>query len=335
MKQIQNLLVFALFVLFSVSCSQNSTKRIGLLVHTTNSSRWQMDIQYIQEKAKQKGMEVILKDAKNNEKLQIDQAEELLDLGVDVLIVIAENQNTAAGIVRSAHQHKVPVIAYDRLIRNCDVDFLVSFHYEKVGSLLVDYVAASKPNGNCVVLYGDANDGNALYVKKGIENSLKKLHVGNQLNVVYQSFVESWSYNNANHIMNEVLDFHPEKIDAVIACNDPLGIGAYDALVDHGYNPHQVTITGQDATVDFVQSMEQGGVTMSVYKPIKDLAYGSVDMAYSLANNIKVDNINGKVNNGRKDVPAILFEPSIVDAGNYKSILSEQYGIFDNSVALQ
>jgi D-xylose transport system substrate-binding protein len=317
--------VFGIALLTIVSsCSENSNKKIGLLVHTTKSTRWQMDIQYIQDKADELGVEVLLRDANNNEGVQLMQAEELLDEGVAVLIVIAANQNTAAGIVRSAHNKKVPVIAYDRLIRNADVDYLVSFHYEKVGRLLAGYVAKKKPNGNCVVLYGDANDGNARSVKKGIEKELLMLDKGSRPNIVYECFVESWSYNNSNHIVNHILDFYPEHIDAVIACNDPLGIGAQDALYAHGYAPREVIITGQDATTDFLRSMLNGGMTMSVYKPIKELAVGAVEMAFSIINKTPVDGINGVVNNGRNDVPSILFEPSVVDVSNYKTVFSDQ-----------
>ncbi|MFA9390996.1 MAG: sugar ABC transporter substrate-binding protein [Prolixibacteraceae bacterium] len=324
--------IVTILVILFVGCSHSSEKTIGLLVHTTKSSRWNTDIQFINERAQVLGMKVVLCDANEDENLQLQQAKEVLKQGVDVLIVIAANQNTAAGIVREAHLYHVPVIGYDRVIRNSDLDYMVSFHYFEVGRLLVEYVAEKSPNGNCVILYGDANDGNALVVKKGIEETIQNLPLEQKLNVEYVSYVENWNYNNSNHIMNNVLDFNQNKVDAVIACNDPLGIGAYDALTAHGYKPNEVIITGQDATADFVRSMLEGGLTMSVYKPIKDLANGAVDMAYSLANNKKIEGLNGKVNNGRKEVPAILFSPSVVDQNNYKEKLIDS-GLVKNILA--
>ncbi|MDA3816463.1 MAG: substrate-binding domain-containing protein [Prolixibacteraceae bacterium] len=322
MKGFQNIfLVITLFIV-AISCSSNSTSKIGLLVHTTQSTRWQMDIQYIREKAEELGIEVLLRDAEKDENKQLEQGEELINAGVDVLIVIAANQNTAAGIVRNAHRNKVPVISYDRLIRNSEVDYLVSFHYEKVGALLVEYVANRVPQGNCILLYGDSNDGNALFVKNGITQKLSMLGANEKLNVIYETFVDDWSYDNAKHKVNKILDFHPAKVDAVIACNDPLGIGAYDALKDHGYNENEVVITGQDATEEFVSSMKNGGVTMSIYKPIEELAHSAVELAYHVINKEEVTGLNSTVNNGRCDVPAMLFEPSVVDATNYKAVLN-------------
>jgi D-xylose transport system substrate-binding protein len=106
-----------------------------------------------------------------------------------------------------------------------------------------------------------------------------------------------------------------------------LGIGAADALLKHGYKPGEVIITGQDATLDFVHSMLNGGMTMSVYKPIKDLAYGAVELVVDLVKTGKAEGFDQRVNNGRKDVPAKLFSPYTVDRSNLDSVLIDP-GVF-------
>ncbi|MGF7140078.1 sugar ABC transporter substrate-binding protein [Roseimarinus sediminis] len=319
MKQIVKLGMFAV-MLFLLSCSgplgNSKDVKIGFLIHSTTSSRWQMDIAYVKERAEQIGATIVLKDAEGDENMQLKQASELLLEGVDALIVVAANQNTAAGIVREAHTYDVPVIAYDRLIKNSDLDYLVSFEYEKVGRLMVEYVEKHAPNGNCIILWGDASDANAVFVKNGHEKTIESSDVS--MNYVYRTYVEGWTYTNAKHQMDKILDFYPEKIDAVIACNDPLGLGAYDALIEHGYQPGEVIITGQDATLEFMHSMLNDGMTMSVSKPIKDLAYGAVDLVVGLVSTGEAKGFDKSVNNGRKDVPARLFEPLVVDRSNFE-----------------
>jgi D-xylose transport system substrate-binding protein len=329
MKQFvkQGVAAFLLLTLFSCNYKSGGDVKIGFLIHSTTSSRWLMDIDYVKEHAAEVGAEVILKDAKGDENQQLKQASELLEQGVDALIVVAANQNTAAGIVREAHEYNVPVIGYDRLIKNSDLDYLVSFEYEKVGELMVEYVVDKIDNGNCIILWGDASDANAIFVKRGHEKAIEALGADKKINFVYKAFVEDWTLENANHITNYVLDFYPEKIDAIIACNDPLGIGAYDALKSHGYEPGEVIITGQDATLEFVHSMLEGGMTMSVSKPIKELAYGSVDLIVELIKTGKVTGLKQTVYNGRKDVPAKLFSPYVVDKTNFESILIDE-GVF-------
>lgn len=323
-------IIFILIAIIFSGCSNLKTQedvKIGFLMHATTSSRWQMDIAYVYERAEQIGATVILKDAQGDENLQLKQASELIDEGVDAIIVVAANQNTAAGIVREAHKANVPVIAYDRLIKNSDLDYIVSFEYEKVGELMVEYVTQKMNKSNCVFLWGDATDANAVFIKNGHEKAIEKINNDKHINFVYKTYVEAWKYENAFFIMDQILDFYPEKVDAVIACNDPLGIGAADALLKHGYKPGEVIITGQDATLDFVHSMLNGGMTMSVYKPIKDLAYGAVDLVVDLVKTGKAEGFDQRVNNGRKDVPAKLFSPYTVDRSNLDSVLIDP-GVF-------
>ena len=115
--------------------------------------------------------------------------------------------------------------------------------------------------------------------------------------------------------MSEILDFYPGKIDAVISSNDPMALGAFDALVEHGYKPFEVEITGQDATLEACRSIVAGGMTMSVFKNIKELAYTAVDLAVDVTGKKKMI-FERTINNGRKDVPALLLKPGIVDRAN-------------------
>ncbi len=310
--------------LFAVaSCKSNQNIEIGFLIHSSTNSRWKMDIEHLKNRAKEMGATFIMRDAQSDENVQLKQANELLDLGVDVLVVVAANQNTAGGIVRAAHEKGVKVISYDRLIKNAKLDYLISFEYEKIGELMVEYVVDRVPNGNCVVMWGDANDANAQFIKTGQERALKSLTDKGQLNIVYRAYIENWDQSTSIHAMNKILDHSTEKIDAVVASNIPLGLGAYQALSEHGYDPGEVVITGMDATKDFVLSMNKGGMTMSVVKPIKELAYGAIDLAIDVVKNKRIQ-FTKTVNNGRIDVPAKLFAPTVIDQTNYEKVLLEK-----------
>jgi D-xylose transport system substrate-binding protein len=317
------LFMLIFFLTVFTSCKSNKDIEIGFLIHSSANSRWKMDIEYLNNRAKDLGAKFIMRDAQGDENLQLKQADELLDLGVDVLVVVAANQNTAGGIVRAAHKKGVKVISYDRLIKNADLDYLVSFEYEKIGELMVQYVADRVPKGNCIVLWGDANDAGAVFVKNGQERALKSLTEKGQLNIVYRTYIENWDQSTSMQVMNRILDFSPEKIDAVISSNIPLGLGAYSALSEHGYIPNQVIITGMDATNDFIRSMLDGGMTMSAIKPIKELAYCAVDLAIDVVKNKKI-HFTTTVNNGRINVPAKLFPPTVIDKSNYGEVLVEK-----------
>src|SRR3954451_2225970 len=99
---------------------------IGLSLDTLREERWQRDRDMFVSRCGELGARVLVQAANNDEAVQNSQAENLLTQGVDVLVVAPHNSKTAATIVESAHRAGVPVIAYDRLINDADVDLYLS-----------------------------------------------------------------------------------------------------------------------------------------------------------------------------------------------------------------
>jgi D-xylose transport system substrate-binding protein len=189
---------------------------------------------------------------------------------------------------------------------------------------MVEYIADRVPSGNCIALWGDANDANAIFIKTGQERALNSYNEKAKLNVVYKTYIEDWDRSTARKVVGKVLDFSAEKIDAIVSSNVPLAIGAYDALSEHGYKPGEVIITGMDIPIDFVHSLLNGGMTMSVNKPIKELAYGAINLAVGIVKDGSKINFTKTVNNGRKDVPAKLFTPIVIDKSNFEKELIDK-----------
>jgi D-xylose transport system substrate-binding protein len=127
---------------------------IGFSMDTLKEERWQRDRDLLVKYAEDHGAKVLVQAANGNDSLQNEQAENLLTQGVDVLIVVAHNAETAATIVDSAHKSGVPVIAYDRMIRNSDVDLYVAFDAVRIGEQQSQYAVQHVPKGNYVLIGG-------------------------------------------------------------------------------------------------------------------------------------------------------------------------------------
>ncbi|MBN1926079.1 MAG: substrate-binding domain-containing protein [Prolixibacteraceae bacterium] len=309
-----------------LSCNSFNSKdvKVGFLIHSSDNIRWQTDLKYLKDKADDMGVTFVMRDAGNDENVQLKQAHEILQEGIDVLIVVPANTNTAGGIVREAHEYGVKVISYDRMIKNAEIDYLISFEYERVGEIMVEYISEKVPGGNCIILWGEPYDANAVFIKNGQERILNSLKGESELNVLYKTYVEEWSGQTAEIIVNEVLDFSDQRLDAVIASNIPLAYGAYRAILNHGYKPGEVMITAMDLSVEYVRSMLNGEATMTVNKPIKDLAYGTMELAVAIAKNKKIESFEKTVYNGRIEVPAILFPPILIDKSNMENEVFEK-----------
>ena len=108
---------------------------VGFILDTLKNERWYKDKGLFEEQVKQIGGQVKTLAANGIPEVQKKQAELLIEEGVDVLVVVPTDAEAAAEIVDIAHKADVKVISYDRLIKNADLDYYISFDNEKVGEL--------------------------------------------------------------------------------------------------------------------------------------------------------------------------------------------------------
>jgi D-xylose transport system substrate-binding protein len=299
---------------------QHKTKKagepiyIGFSMDTLKEERWQRDKALIEQRAKEVGAQLDVQVANGDDNVQTKQCDNMLTKGVDVLIVAPHNGDLAASIVEKAHAAGVPVISYDRLIKNSEPDLYVSHQVEKMGEMQADYALKHVPKGNYVLIGGAPTDNNALLLRKGQMNILKPAIDRGDVKVISDQFAKEWRADEAQRITEDSLTKTKNDIQAVVASNDGTAGGAISALEVAGL-AGKVLVTGQDAQLDAIQRIAKGTQTMTIYKPIKPLADSAVDSAVKLAHGDSLD-AKDKVNNGKIDVPAILQEPQAVDKNN-------------------
>ena len=100
--------------------------KVGLLLDNLHE-RWARDRDMIQEVVTDMGGELMVATADGDQAKQIQQAEKMLADGVKALIVVVHDTENASALVDKANAAKVPVIAYDRLMRDADVDLYIGF----------------------------------------------------------------------------------------------------------------------------------------------------------------------------------------------------------------
>jgi D-xylose transport system substrate-binding protein len=248
----------------------------------------------------------------------------MLTNGVDVLVIAPHNAEVAASAAEAAKRRGVPVISYDRLIRNADVDLYVSFDNLRVGEMQARYALEHVPRGNYVLVEGAQTDNNALLYHQGHMNVLKPAADRGDIKIVAEQWAREWLASEALRITEDALTLKRNDVQAVVAANDGTAGGAVSAIEAAGLTG-KVLVTGQDAQLDAVQRVVEGKQTMTVYKPIPPLARRAVEAAVKLARGEKVE-ANSTLNNGRKDVPSILLDPVVVDKSNVNdTVIKEGY----------
>jgi D-xylose transport system substrate-binding protein len=288
--------------------------RIGFLMDAFQQERWQKDKAMFEARCKELGAELILQAADGDDDLQMKQAESVLTQGVDVLVIVPHNAEVAGSIVDLAKRQGVPVISYDRLVKNSEPDLYVSFDNERVGELQAKYLFDRKPTGNYILIGGAPTDNNSLLLRKGQLNILQGAIDRGDIKVVADQWAREWLAEEALKHVENALTNNNNNVDAIVMSNDGTAGGAIQALTGQGL-AGKVLVSGQDAELGALQRIVAGTQTMTVYKPIIKLAPAAVDAAFALAKRQKPQTTR-VVNNGRIDVPSILIEPISVDKTN-------------------
>ncbi|MDK1237420.1 D-xylose ABC transporter substrate-binding protein [Cronobacter turicensis] len=306
----------ASLVLTSFSSIAKDVK-IGMAIDDLRLERWQKDRDIFVSKAESLGAKVFVQSANGNEETQMSQIENMINRGVDVLVIIPYNGQVLSNVVAEAKREGIKVLAYDRMINNADIDFYISFDNEKVGEIQAQSLVDKVPQGNYFLMGGSPVDNNARLFRDGQMKVLKPFVDSGKIKVVGDQWVDGWLPENALKIMENALTANNNKIDAVVASNDATAGGAIQALSAQGL-AGKVAISGQDADLAGIKRIMAGTQTMTVYKPITQLANTAAEVAVELGND-KQPKSDATLNNGLKEVPSRLLTPIKVDKSNIES----------------
>lgn len=298
----------------NTAAAANKKIRIGFLMDAFQQERWQKDKAMFEARCKELGAELILQAADGDDDLQMKQAESLLTQGIDVLVIVPHNAEVAGSIVDLAKRQNVPVISYDRLVKNSEPDLYVSFDNERVGELQAKYLLDRRPTGNYILIGGAPTDNNSHLLRKGQLNILQPAIDRGDIKVVANQWAKEWLAEEALKHVENALTNNNNDVVAIVMSNDGTAGGAIQALTAQGL-AGKVLVSGQDAELGALQRIVAGTQSMTVYKPIIRLAPAAVDAAVALAKGEKL-NTTRTVNNGRIEVPSILIEPISVDKTN-------------------
>jgi D-xylose transport system substrate-binding protein len=313
-------LFFAFLGLTASAFAAKDAPVIGLSLDTLKEERWQRDRDTFIAEAKKLGATVIVQSANSDDTRQVRDVESLISRKVDVLVIVPHNGAAMTRAVKSANEAKIPVIAYDRLILNANIDYYLTFDNVKVGEAQASYAVARLPKdrtSRIVRIYGAPTDNNAKLFKQGQDNVLNPLIKAGKIQVVHEDWALDWKPENAKKIMNAAVTKAGRNLDAVVVSNDGTAGGAIQALQEDGL-AGKVLVTGQDADLAACQRIMRGTQAMTVYKPLKNLAHLAARVAVDVAKGKKPPT-SSTLHNGAKQVPSIFEQVVSVDKANLMS----------------
>ena len=294
--------------------------QIGLSLDTLKEARWGRDRDAFKKRAEELGADVVVLSANSDDNIQVKDVESLITSQVDVIVIVPHDGKAMAKAVGLAHAANIPVMAYDRLIQDSDLDVYVTFDNRRVGALQAEFVLDSfkdrtkdKPI-KLVRIYGSKTDNNAFMFKEGQDSGLEQAIAAGIVQVVHEDWADDWKPEVAKRIMNAALTKHGREIDAVLASNDGTAGGAIQALREEGV-AGKIIVTGQDAELVACQRIVGGEQSMTIYKPVEQLAKRATEVAVAMAKGQAVI-ASASTNNGKIDVPSIFHDVVTVTRQN-------------------
>ena len=293
-------------------------QKIALLLPERAAARYEAQDRPLFEakvKALCPGCQVVYANAGQDADRQRAQADAALGGGAKVMVLDPVDSSAAAAIVAEAKRRDVPVISYDRLVLDADVDYYISFDNEQVGRLqgesLVNKLKADGRSGGIVMINGSPTDNNARQYKKGAHSVIDS----SGFKVAKEYDTPRWTAGEAETRMGKAIAALGEDgFVGVYAANDVTASGAIAAMKRHGIDPLP-PVTGQDAELAAVQRVITGEQYMTVYKAVRSEAEQAAELAVHLANGDRAaaDTLTReRVGNGRKDVRSIVLTPIVV-----------------------
>ena len=282
-------MVFMLSLVVMPAQAQDEPILVGLSFSDFETPRWAQENVIMTEALEAMGYAVVSQQASHDPVTQNNQIANMVTQGAKAIIIVAQDADAAATAVEDAVAEGVVVIAYDRLIASPAISAYITFGLIEVGNGQAEGVLAAlgitdlENTGEwsvdnpvkLVKLEGDPGDNNAKFFEAGQDEILQPYVDAGIVEIVARQNIANWDETNAVTAMENILTSQNNEVDAVIAANDNLGLGALQALAAQRLS---VPVSGQDATAPGVNSIARGELTVTILKDYRVMAPEAVEL---------------------------------------------------------
>lgn len=302
-------------------CKSQGPIKIGVSFGVGPAVRWPLEQGYMEAYGKELGIEVETRlNLTDTPLTQEEDCKELIDSGIDVLVLIPRDVNHVSSILEYAEKKNVPVISYARVVLGSTVDLFVGYDSSRIGQSMGQYLSEMVYEGDYILLQGDAGDNNATLLYDGAMRYIS--NVKNDINILLDAPVPGWDPATAKQMVMDAVAANGNHVDAILAPNDKIAGACVKALAELGVTEH-VVITGMDAELDALKRIVAGTQDITFYMDLNDLARTCIDEAVHLAKGEKTESNSEFPNESETPVPSHLITGQLVTKENLDKILIE------------
>ncbi|MGL6198133.1 MAG: sugar ABC transporter substrate-binding protein [Lachnospiraceae bacterium] len=324
------ILIMGMIIMNLAGCEerQNETRNavidvdemtIGITFDTFVLERWIRDRDVFMNTAISLGATVDVQNANGDIDKQKEQIEKFIEQDKDAIVVVAVDCYQLTDTIAAAKSKGIIVVSYDRLIQEETTDLYITVENRMVGKAMALEIQTKLPDGgNVVMICGPEADTNSLDVEEGF----KEIMEDSKWNIIYNDYVKSWTPENGTAAVTAAFEsVAADDVDAVMCGNDGLAGYVIRALSEMQM-AGTVIVVGQDADLEACQRVVEGTQSMTVYKPIEELAKTAAECTVKLIKGEEIDGLSATKSlvNG-SSVPYYPLEPVAVTKDNMDSVI--------------
>ena len=222
-------LSYLFLLLVCVSCSKSKPKYlIGVSQCSEDIWRNKLNDELRMGTYSYDGTELLFASADDDDQKQIEQIDQFVNEGIDLLIVSPNQEATISPAIDRAYDKGIPVIVFDRKTNSKKFTAFIGADNAGLGREMGEYVASRLGGkGRVVEIRGLKGSSPAIERHKGFEEALSK-YPGIQLVASLQG---DWTEKSGKKAMEQLLrEGDVGKIDFVFGQNDRMAVGAYKAM---------------------------------------------------------------------------------------------------------
>jgi D-xylose transport system substrate-binding protein len=296
--------------------------KVGFIIPDYEEMRWKnADQRFFEEEAKKLNLQTVVQSSNNSEAQQANQVENMLTLGVNVLVLTPVNANAAAALVAKANAAGVPVIDYNFLIPKAKPAVFIGRDAIQIGESVARVAVKARPKGNFILCFGDEGMSVAVDTAKGNLDVLKPHVQSGAIKIVSQQYNKAWSTSSARAQVENALTQAGNDVAAVICSNDGMAYGAVQALQAQGL-AGKVFVSGVDCEPRAQQLIRKGIMSVSNFSAFDLMGREAAQAALSLAEGKKVK-AEATIDNGAGKIPWIKAPNINVTKANIDKIAAE------------
>ena len=220
-------------------------------------------------------VEISYVDGKDDAAKQLSQVENFVTQGMDAIIVSPVDTDATLPMTKLCLKEGIDIVYVNRKPRDLpEGSYYIGSEEKKAGILQMEYIAEQLGGkGNIAILMGDPTIGASHHRTDGVKEiaakypgiKISKIQTGKWKRALGMQVTENWISSG-------------DKIDAIIANNDEMAIGAVSAVEASGLLG-SIMIAGIDATPDALNYMAENKLDLTVFQDGKGQAEGAIDAA--------------------------------------------------------